>query len=221
MDPVTATSAAATPTQTGTSNNSAAAISSDFETFLRMLTTQLENQDPLEPVDSQDLAVQLATFSGVEQQTRTNSLLEGLGTQMGLMGLSQLAGWVGMDALAEGDVYFDGAPVEIRPNTPALADEAELVVRRPDGTEVQRVAVDRSSETVSWAGVGAGGQPLPNGVYKLTVESSTQGEDLPVVAVDAYQRIQEVKSIDGTTTLVTNGGIEIPADTVISLRQPV
>lgn len=220
MDPVTATSTTPTQTQTGTSSNSAAAISSDFETFLRMLTTQLENQDPLEPVDSQDLAVQLATFSGVEQQTRTNSLLEGLGTQMGLMGLSQLAGWVGMDALAAGDVYFDGAPIEIRPNTPALADTAELVVTRPDGTEVQRLAVDRSEETISWAGVGADGEPLPNGIYTLSVESSTQGEDLPVAAVDAYQRIQEVKSIDGTTTLVTNGGIEIAADTVISLRQP-
>lgn len=220
MDPVTATSTTPTQAQTGASSNSAAAISSDFETFLRMLTTQLENQDPLEPVDSQDLAVQLATFSGVEQQTRTNSLLEGLGTQMGLMGLSQLAGWVGMDALAAGDVYFDGAPIEIRPNTPALADSAELVVTRPDGTEVQRLAVDRSEETISWAGVGADGEPLPNGIYTLSVESSTQGEDLPVAAVDAYQRIQEVKSIDGTTTLVTNGGIEIAADTVISLRQP-
>ena len=47
-------------------------LSSDFETFLKMLTVQLENQDPLNPVDSADYAVQLATFSGVEQQVQTN-----------------------------------------------------------------------------------------------------------------------------------------------------
>lgn len=81
MDPVT-TTRTATPQPSG-SAQTATAIASDFETFLRMLTTQLENQDPLEPVASQDLAVQLATFSGVEQQTQTNSLLEDLGSQMG------------------------------------------------------------------------------------------------------------------------------------------
>ena len=56
------------------------ALASDFDTFLRMLTTQMQNQDPLNPIDSTDYATQLATFSGVEQQVRTNSLLADLGT---------------------------------------------------------------------------------------------------------------------------------------------
>ena len=43
-------------------------ISSDFDTFLKMLTAQMQNQDPMKPIDSADYAVQLATFSGVEQQ---------------------------------------------------------------------------------------------------------------------------------------------------------
>jgi flagellar basal-body rod modification protein FlgD len=118
-------------------------------------------------------------------------------------------------------VYFDGSPMELKPNTPALAEAAELVVRRPDGTEVQRLELNTAAETVSWAGVGANGEPLPKGVYKLSVEASAQGEDLPVASVEAYQRIQEVKSIDGVTTLVTNGAIEIPATSVTSLRQPI
>ena len=66
-------------------------ITSDFTTFLKMLTTQMQNQDPLNPIDSTDYAAQLATFSGVEQQVRTNSLLADLGTQFGLMGMAQLA----------------------------------------------------------------------------------------------------------------------------------
>ena len=52
--------------------SSNSALSSDFETFLKMLTVQMENQDPLNPVDSADFAVQLATFSSVEQQVLTN-----------------------------------------------------------------------------------------------------------------------------------------------------
>ena len=51
-------------------------ISSDFETFLKMLTVQMKNQDPLNPVESTDYATQLATFSGVEQAVLTNDLLK-------------------------------------------------------------------------------------------------------------------------------------------------
>ena len=54
-------------------------IGNDFNTFLVMLTTQLQNQDPLNPIESSDYAVQLATFSGVEQQVRTNQLLQEIG----------------------------------------------------------------------------------------------------------------------------------------------
>ena len=58
----------ATPVQTPPVPPQTGVISSDFQTFLTMLTTQLQNQDPLNPVESSDFAVQLATFSGVEQQ---------------------------------------------------------------------------------------------------------------------------------------------------------
>ncbi|ABV95098.1 flagellar hook capping protein FlgD [Dinoroseobacter shibae DFL 12 = DSM 16493] len=218
MDPVT-TTRTATPQPSG-SAQTATAIASDFETFLRMLTTQLENQDPLEPVASQDLAVQLATFSGVEQQTQTNSLLEDLGSQMGLMSLSQLASWVGMDALAEGNVHFDGSPVEIKPNIPALAEKAELVVYRRDGTEVQRNTLEPGTETVLWAGVGANGNPLPSGVYNLQVEAFANNESLPTKPVQAYREVVEVKAVNGKTTLVTAGGIDVAANAVVSLRQP-
>jgi len=68
---------------------SSSVISSDFETFLIMLTTQMENQDPLNPIESSDYAVQLATFSSVEQQVLTNDLLGTLSEQMGPMGMAQ------------------------------------------------------------------------------------------------------------------------------------
>ena len=71
MDIQTNPSAFATPALgTDTDTASTSAISSDFETFLKMLTAQMENQDPLNPLDSQDFATQLATFSGVELKGR-------------------------------------------------------------------------------------------------------------------------------------------------------
>ena len=55
--------------------NGSAALASDFETFLTMLSVQMQNQDPLNPTDSTEFASQLAQFSTVEQQTLTNTLL--------------------------------------------------------------------------------------------------------------------------------------------------
>jgi len=90
-------------------------ISSDFETFLKMLTVQMQNQDPLNPVDSSDYAVQLATFSGVEQQVQTNDLLRGLTALMGTSGMAQMASWVGKEARAPVAAYFGGSPVTLAP----------------------------------------------------------------------------------------------------------
>ena len=103
-------------------------ISSDFETFLRMLTVQMQNQDPLNPVDSSDYAVQLATFSGVEQQVLTNDLLRGLAAQNGTAGLAQMASWVGMEARAVGPAYFDGAPITVAPEPASFATSAQLLM---------------------------------------------------------------------------------------------
>lgn len=66
-------------------------IISDFDTFLRMLTVQMQNQDPLNPVDSTDYATQLATFSQVEQAVLTNDLLKSLTTQLTSSGLADMA----------------------------------------------------------------------------------------------------------------------------------
>ena len=75
----TATSAATTSTATSSASKSSSAVeSSDFKSFLSLLTAQLKNQDPLAPLEATQFVEQLASFSSVEQQIETNSLLEEL-----------------------------------------------------------------------------------------------------------------------------------------------
>ena len=85
---------AATTRAASTTSTTPKAESTNFDTFLKMLTTQLQNQDPLNPMEGSDFAVQLATFSGVEQQAQTNKLLQQMLTQSG-GSLGQLAEWIG------------------------------------------------------------------------------------------------------------------------------
>lgn len=193
-------------------------LNSDFETFLKMLTVQLQNQDPLNPMKSTEFATQLATFSTVEQQVRTNDLLTALGAQMGALSVSQLSGWVGMNARAEMPVNFTGSPVTITTNGASLADEAFLVVHDAHGNEVQRQQIGAARQVTQWAGVSETGSPLPDGTYTLTVESFAQGEKLATDPVYVHARIIEARNENGTPTLVMDTGQEVESADVVGLR---
>lgn len=196
-------------------------ISSDFETFLLMLTTQLENQDPLNPIESQDFAVQLATFSGVDQQVLTNDLLENLAGALGASDLAQLAGWVGMEARVEAPVAFDGAPVDVVIAPDPGSDRAEMIVRDESGREVSREGVPLNGGTLSWVGRDASGQPLAPGRYSLELASINQGEVTSIQTVPHYARVTEARQGAAGTELVVSGGSVVPSSAVSALREPV
>ena len=197
------------------------AISSDFQTFLEMLTVQMQNQDPLNPIDSSDYAVQLATFSAVEQQVLTNDLLNGLLAQLSSSSMGDLAGWVGMEARSATPVQFDGTPVALTPLPAVLADEAWLVVRDADGEEVARSPIALDGAEITWDGAGPDGQPLPDGLYGFEVENHANGTLLGSTPVERYATVTEAQNIDGTPLLILEGGIPVYASEVFALRNPV
>lgn len=207
-------------TATEEPESAGSALSSDFETFLRMLTTQMENQDPLNPIESSDFAVQLATFSGVEQQIRTNDLLENLAQGLGSSGLSQLAGWVGMEARVSAPANFSGTPITLAPEPDSAADSAYLVVKSASGQVVSREELPRDGGPVLWAGVGDTGAPLPNGLYTFEVESISQGEVSSTRPVDHYALIREARLGDGQVEILLDGGSVVASDEVRALRSP-
>lgn len=217
---ITSTTAAWQSVPTAPAAEPKTAISSDFETFLLMLTTQMQNQDPLNPIESADFAVQLATFSGVEQQVKTNDLLQSLAQQMGIMGMSQLAGWVGMEARVSAAVHFDGSPIALAPEFPAGAGLGTLVVRNEAGAEVQRMALSRTEGRVDWAGAGPDGTPLPPGKYSFELETSAGGEVREARPVEVFAEITEARMRDGETVVVLSGGQEVAASQITALRAP-
>ncbi len=194
-------------------------ISSDFNTFLRMLTVQMQNQDPLDPIDSADYAVQLATFSGVEQQVKTNELLGALSGQLALSGLSEMASWVGREVRAAMPARFDGAPITLSPNPVATADAAELIVRDAGGREVSRSRIPVSAEPIEWAGVGADGTPMAPGLYRFEVVSLSAGQVLRTDPAEVYAKVTEVRAEGGKTVLVLEGGVTVASDAVTAMRQ--
>ena len=196
------------------------ALSSDFETFLKMLTVQMQNQDPMNPIESTDYAVQLATFSGVEQQVRTNDLLGSLGAQFAVMGMSQMAGWVGMEARNSGPAHFEGMPIEITPQPDAAANAMALVVRDSEDRIVDRREMPVMRDPIEWAGVDSNGAPFEKGLYSFELESLNDGRVLSTKPIETFSRVVEARNDKGELMLILKGGAEVKATDVSALRSP-
>lgn len=213
---ITSASSGGTPRSVAAGNP---VLSSDFETFLKMLTAQAKYQDPLEPIDSSEYAAQLAQFSMVEQQVLSNDLLAALTAQLGSGNMAQMANWIGMEARTTAPVQFDGSPITITPNPVAISDEVFLVVYDNDGQEVQRASIPVSAEPIEWAGVSDDGTPFEAGLYSFEIESRANGELLLTDPAETYARITEARTQGGETLLVLEGGSAVLANNVSGLRE--
>lgn len=214
---VTATTSVTTTTASG--GGARTTGTSDYQTFLTMLTTQLKNQDPTSPMESADFSTQLATFSGVEQQTLTNQALDGIAARLDAMTLSDLSTWLGARALVETPVTVDGSAVAIRPVVKEGADSAVLVVADAKGNVVSRTGIDPAADSLDWRPTDATGAPLTRGTYALTVESYAGETLLGTSPVRRLETVVEAQNGSDGTVLVLEDGTEVAASAVISLQR--
>lgn len=207
---LTAPSTSATPKASGFAGG-------DFETFLKMLTTQIRNQDPLNPMEGSDFAVQLATFSGVEQQVRTNQLLEKLSGEGD--GLSAMAVWIGKDVRTTAPVLYSGEPLtlDIKPETGAT--KVELVTLNQRGAEVSRESIGLGTGEVDWQGRLPNGNPVPAGVYTFKLISSKGKDIIKTEAVGTYIAVTGVQSTTDGARLTLAGGTTALESEVTELRE--
>jgi len=216
--PAAATQATARPGTAPTATPDGAAPATDFQTFLTLLTTQLRNQDPLKPMESTEFVAQLASFSTVEQQIRSNDRLDSILEALSGGSPAGLASWIGREVRAPVKAAFDGRPVEVAVAPEPRADAAVLVVTNDFGQEVARRAVDPAASTLAWDGMDASGRSLPHGNYGFEIERFAGEEPLGRSPGSVYDRVTEVRMTDGAPTLRLAGGGEIAVDAIDALR---
>lgn len=225
MDITAANAAVSSQALTTTSTTSTApsgAIEADFNTFLTLLTTQLRNQDPLNPTDSTEFVAQLASFSSVEQQTRTNSLLEDLLIASDDHGtLSNGLDWIGKDVAAPGRFDFDGSASETallvtpRPS----AQTATLSIYNDFGTVIATNTVDPSQSDLSWDGRNSSGELAPPGQYRATVTYVRDEVTLDQVEAQGFSRVDEIRTAPGGGLMLFLGnGNQVRDTEVTSIR---
>ncbi len=215
----TAAAAAANPLTNTAEERSA--LSGDFETFLSLLTAQMRNQDPLKPMESTEFVSQLANFSAVEQQVKTNDALEAIYTALSSdANLGNLATWIGREAQVAGAVGFNGDPITISTTPVPDADAAVLEVMNASGQVVRRIPFPPDANEVLWDGNLADLSFAPRGDYAFRASYSAESNPIGSLPGRVFVPITEVRIENGSAVLVDENGTAIPLSSVTGVRQP-
>lgn len=214
-------STAVTPNTASNTTGSGTQLTSDFDTFIQLLTAQAKYQDPTEPMDNTEYASQLAEFSMVEQQVLTNDNLASALEQLGLGNMAALTGWVGMEVRSATSAHFDGTnSINVAPNPAASADEVTMIVKDSDGEEVNRITLPVAADPYDWDGTNFSGDTVPSGAYTFIVESKVQGEVVLSEVAEVYTSVRETRMQGTDVVLINETGAAILATTVTALRDP-
>lgn len=165
-----------TDTTTSQAAGSRTRLSDNYDTFLVLLTAQLQNQDPLAPMDSTQFTQQLVQFSQVEQQIRTNEQLEGLVGQYQAASAGAALSYLGKDAIIEADeTYLAGGSANWAYRLPEAASSITVTVKDSSGRTVYEsntVPRGAGEHLFSWDGTKTNGETAPDGVYTISIEAT-------------------------------------------------
>jgi len=168
---------------------SAAPSSADSEQrFLKLLVTQLNNQDPLNPLDNAQLTSQLAQMSTVSGIEKLNSAFQSLLAQSGSAQVLQAASLIGRSVLVPGQDLglAKGAAVPFAVDMAAAAESVKVNITNSAGDVVRSFdlgGLPQGVKTLSWDGKADSGVPLADGVYKLNVAAIGAGASVNAVAL--------------------------------------
>jgi len=190
-----------------TTSSSASEIS---DRFLKLLVTQLKNQDPMNPMDNAELTSQLAQLSTVEGINKMNDSISGLATQFRASQALQGASLIGRQVLAEGaQLDLGGAGAAGGVNLASSADQVKVDVLNGAGTVVRTLNIGQQPAGLArfaWDGLDAAGNSMAQGAYKFEVTATAAGKAVDAAAYSLAQVISVSMADAGLNVEVSNLG---------------
>lgn len=222
LNPIAQAQQAASGVNQTNTASSAKSLTDNFDTFLTLLTSQLQNQDPLSPMESQEFVSQLVQFSSVEQQIQSTQAIQALlNVQAALAQLSSVD-YIGKYALVEtsGSLLNEGR-AEWTYQLPQEASSTQLVITNEQGATVGTIngQTGAGDHRLVWDGKDAQGNTLLDGVYHLEVVAhDADGKRIEDVGVLVGGRVTGVELSNGQA-IVEVGGMQVPASRIVRLRE--
>jgi flagellar basal-body rod modification protein FlgD len=215
------TSPTASSAAGATGSVAAQQIAGNFDTFLQLLTTQLQNQDPLSPMDTDQFTQQLVEFASVEQQIDTNTNLQ---TMISLQQTSEATSalqLVGSTVTLSGSSATlsnaTGSPATWSINSPSPAT-ANITITSSAGTTVYNgtLALNSGTQSYSWSGQGNNGQAWPDGTYTIAINATGASGQPVTVSTQVQGTVSAVNLSQNPPTLIV-GGQNVPISEITSI----
>lgn len=154
------------------------------DTFLKLLTTQMQHQDPLNPMDNSEFVAQLSQFSSLEQLTNANSNLQGLAVGMSSVGNATMVNLMGKEvkALGNGFGYEKGAET-LNFHLEGSAESVVVSIYDAEGNLVNQRSMsnqESGDHTFTWDGKSSAGTQMPAGNYTFSVQAANGSESIQV-----------------------------------------
>lgn len=183
----------------------------DKDAFLKLLVAQLQNQNPLEPMENTEFIGQMAQFSSLEQQVQTNSNLSELALATSAQIGSQAVNLVGKQVMVQGDaIELVGSEADVHLDLSASIATGQVEVINDQGDVVRRIRLGAQSEgplTVTWDGRDDEGQALPPGTYRIRAEGLDEQGQSVAIAAQMLARVDAVVFESGIPRLRAGGRI--------------
>ncbi|RKU00821.1 flagellar hook assembly protein FlgD [Burkholderia sp. Nafp2/4-1b] len=214
------------PTDTMNTNkvSTTGTSASDLQaTFLKLLVTQLQNQDPTSPVDSSQMTSQLAQINTVSGIAQLNTSLTSLSTQLAAGQQTQAALLIGTNVLAPGNgvAVKGGAASPFGVSLASDVSNLTITVKNSSGAVVNTInAGKQSAGTVpfNWTPTDAAGNTLPDGKYTVSAQyTGSDGKPYTPTVLAAAQVQSVIKQADGTAGLVLSNGTTVGLTQVASI----
>jgi flagellar basal-body rod modification protein FlgD len=219
MTTVAPATSTTTPTTSSTQDAATQQLSGNFNTFLTLLTTQLQNQDPMNPMDSDQFTQELVEFSGVEQQINTNSNLQTLiGLQQGNAGANTVNYLGKTVTVTDGSANLSSGEADWSYALGSTAASTTLTVTDSSGDIVYSTTGETASgqHDFSWNGKDSNGNQLADGVYKLAVTSKDSSGNTVTTAVASKGVVSEI-NLTSSTPMLMVGSMAVPVSSVSAI----
>ncbi len=216
-----------TPVSSSSSSNSAAAanalantqIAGNFQSFLQLLTTQLQNQNPLSPLDTNQFTQQLVEFAGVQQQINTNDSLATLVSLQQTAQSSQALQFVGKTAVVKGSTAsLTNSEATWELNIPT-ASTVNISIAASNGQTVYSNNFNANAgnnQVFNWNGLGTDGSQLPDGNYTLTATAKDSNGNTVAVTTSVAGVVSSV-DLTQSPPLLSIGGQTFTVNQVQSI----
>lgn len=192
--------------------------------FLKLLIAQLQNQDPLEPMDNQEFAAQLATFNSLGQLIEINDKLGGLNNNQGVVNQLNAASLIGKEVVASGNAVHltGGGTAKIGYTLASDARKVTLKIFNSSGVLVRQTELGSQSaggRSVSWDGKNQAGQPLAGGEYRFEVAAlDAGGRAVPVTS--QTRGVVTGVNLSGAEPILELGAIQVPLSGISGVAAP-